>query len=82
MAVTLAQDQIDRVVDQAWFVFEVNPNTTDTTGVSLAGFYGNGCIYSGEGSKTIAYLQTQLANWPKVTLKLDVPVTSLLRYDS
>jgi hypothetical protein len=74
MAVTLTPAQINRVVSQAWFVFDVRPNVTDTSGTSIAGFYGTGNLYSGEGSKTIAYLQTQLANWPRVTLKLDVPV--------
>ena len=74
MAVTLTQDQIDRVVDQAWYVFDVTPNVTDTGGTGLSGFYGTSSVYSGEGSKSIAYLQTMLRNWPRATLKLDVPV--------
>jgi len=77
MAVTLAQDQIARVVNQGWYVFEVTPNTTDSAGLGLSGFYGNGCLYTGEGSITLAYLQKQLVNWPKATLKLDVPVAPI-----
>jgi len=74
VATTLSRAQIDRVVEQAWYVVSVNAHTVDTAGVAISGFYGNDVVYSGEGSKGIAYLQKQLANWPKAALQLDVPV--------
>lgn len=73
MAVTLTAAQIDLVVEQAWFVIDVTPRVTDTS-LGLSGFYGSSSVYSGEGSVTIAYLQKMLANWPRATMVLDVPV--------
>jgi hypothetical protein len=74
MAVTLAASQIRIVTNQAWFVFSISPNTVDTSCLSIQGLYGCAVLYSGEGSKTIAYLQSMLANWPRATIQLDVPV--------
>ena len=74
MAVTLSAAQIDRVVSQAWYVISVSPRVTDTSCLGLSTYFGSDAVYSGEGSKSIAYIQKQIANWPKATLEMDVPV--------
>lgn len=70
----LSAAQIERIVSQAWYVLEVSPNQTDTSCLGLSTYFGTGTVYSGEGSKSLAYVQKQIANWPKATFQMDVPV--------
>jgi len=76
--VTLNSGQLNRVAQQAWYVISVSPNVTDTSCLGLSGYYGTEAVYSGEGSKSIAYLQKLALNWPKATFQLDVPVMPVM----
>jgi len=69
---TLTQDQIDLMVNKAWFFGYIQPNVTNPTGMGVMGYYGNNAPISGEGAVDLEKVEAMQVNWPHSQVWLDV----------
>lgn len=68
--------QLGLIVDAAWAVFDVNPNVTDSSGLGVSVFFGNGNFWTAEGAVELQELQDFLElythPWRQPSMALDL----------